>query len=488
MPISTALLRCLSYRRVGEWPPRYMGDIVVCGGGVIGLISATMLARDGHRVTVLEADPDATPLGAGRAWEAWQRRGVAQFRQPHNLFARFRQVCDEELPGLTERLVAAGCVWVDYLAAPPPALTGCPPQDGDAALRFVTGRRPVFEAVIAGLAADEPGLRVRRGVRLAGLVAGPSAVGGVPHVAGVVSTDGEVWKADLVVDAMGRRSPSSRWLTALGARPPHVQAEDRGFAYYTRYFTGPVPPRLRGRALVALGSVSVLTLPGDNDTWSITVFGGSSDGPLKALRHPELFTRVVAACPLQAHWLDGTPITDVLPMAGVLDRHRRFVIDGRPVVTGLAAVGDAWACTNPSAGRGLSVGAVHAQLLRRLVRQSLDRPAAFTDAFHERTDQVVGPFFRNQVAADRFRIAEMAAARDGAPTPPGDPRMVALTAAAARDPDAFRGLLETVLCTTLPEEVTARPSVQRAMAAYASEPVPQTPGPDRAQLLELLAA
>src|SRR3954470_10015929 len=32
MPISTALLRCLSYRRVGEWPPRYMGDIVVCGG------------------------------------------------------------------------------------------------------------------------------------------------------------------------------------------------------------------------------------------------------------------------------------------------------------------------------------------------------------------------------------------------------------------------------------------------------------------------
>ena len=66
--------------------------------------------------------------------------------------------------------------------------------------------------------------------------------------------------------------------------------------------------------------------------------------------------------------------------------------------------------------------------------------------------------------------------------------MVALTAAAARDPDAFRGLLETVLCTALPEEVTARPSVQRAMAAYASEPVPQTPGPDRAQLLELLAA
>jgi hypothetical protein len=27
--------------------------------------------------------------------------------QPHNLFPRFRQVCDEELPGMTERLLAA---------------------------------------------------------------------------------------------------------------------------------------------------------------------------------------------------------------------------------------------------------------------------------------------------------------------------------------------------------------------------------------------
>ena len=29
--------------------------------------------------------------------------GVAQFHQPHSTFARFRQVCDAELPGLTDR-------------------------------------------------------------------------------------------------------------------------------------------------------------------------------------------------------------------------------------------------------------------------------------------------------------------------------------------------------------------------------------------------
>ena len=130
---------------------------------------------------------------------------------------------------------------------------------------------------------------------------------------------------------------------------------------------------------------------------------------VKALREPDCFDRVVRACPWHAHWLDGTPITGVMAMAGVLDRYRRFVLAGRPVVTGYATVGDAWACTNPSAGRGLSVGLVHAQLLRDVVREHLDDPRSFVSAWHERTEEFVAPFYWNQVAADRTRIEEMTA-------------------------------------------------------------------------------
>jgi hypothetical protein len=207
---------------------------------------------------------------------------------------------------------------------------------------------------------------------------------------------------------------------------------------------------------------------------------------VKALREGSCFARMARACPLQAHWVDGQPVTGVLPMAAISDRYHRFVVDGVPVVTGFAAIGGAWACTNPSGGRGLTMGIVHAQLLRRTVRSYLGDPAGFARAWDEGTEAHVTPFFRDQISADRLRLAEMTAPREGQPWAPPDSPMSRLASAAAWDPVAFRAFLATVFCLAWPRDVLARPDIQDTLDRIGDKAPPPFPGPDRPRLLQLL--
>jgi flavin-dependent dehydrogenase len=312
-------------------------------------------------------------------------------------------------------------------------------------------------------------------------------VPGVPHLTGVRTTTGEELLADLVVDAMGRRTPTGEWLEALGSRGPQVESQDCGFIYYTQYFRGPRQPAIVGPPVAPMGSFSVLTIPSDNDTWSVTTWFASPDTALKELRRPEVFRRVVAACPLQAHWLDGEPVSTVQPMGGIVDCYRRYVVDGAAVMTGMLAVGDAWCCTNPSAGRGISVGLRHAQALRGAVREHLADPAALAHAWDDATEATVTPFYRAQLAFDRHRFAEMEAIRHGLEPPPPDRALKDFRVAAMRDVEVFRGMVESMTCLATPEEVLARPGMRERIAQNSDGELLQLPGPDRAQLLQLIA-
>lgn len=469
-----------------------MARIIVLGAGVCGLATAMLLARDRHDVTVVERDPAAVPETAEEAWERWIRGGVAQFRQPHYVHPRARHVLDAELPDVRDALVAAGALRFDSLTTAPPSLPALEPRADDERFLTLTARRPILEQVVARSATAEPRLDIRRGVVVSHLVARRGS--GPPHVIGVRTESGEQILADLVVDATGRRSPLPKWLEDLGAAPLHEESEPSGFVYYSRFFHSPdgTPPQPRDRLQAALGTFSILTLPADNGTWSVTVFGSSGDRPLTQLRHADRWTAVVAACPLHAHWLEGEPITGVLPMAGILDRYRRLVTDGRPIATGVAIVADAWACTNPSLGRGVALGLAHAARLRDVARTDLDDPQGFALAWDQATEADLTPWYRATVAVDRARLVEIEAIRAGTefpgPTQPAAALGAALARAMAHDADAFRAFMEIVGCLTLPGAIFSRPGFADHVLDVAArhEAVP-SPGPTRAELLRLIA-
>jgi len=471
-----------------------MSKIVVLGAGVCGLAAGMLLCRDGHEVTVLERDPDPVPSSPEEAWQRWPRDGVTQFRLAHYLTSQGRIVLDEILPDVLASLEAAGGLRFDPLQLMPPSITDRTPRAGDDRFATVNARRPVFEQVLGQAADEEPGLEIRRGVSVAALVA-TRADGRPPHVSGVRTGSGEQLDADLVVDATGRRSPLPKWLAAVGAGPVHEEAADSGFIYYGRFFRsrGAGMPQFRAGVLTPIGTFSLLTIPSDNDTWSVTVYTASGDQPLKRLRDPGAWTAVVRACPAHAQWLEGEPISDLIAMGGIVDRYRRFVVDGRPLVTGVAPIGDAWACTNPSQGRGMTLGLIHAKCLADTVRAYPDDPYEFARAWDAVTEAELTPWYRETVEEDRFRLDEIEALRHGLDAPPAAGstawRLAALAGAMSQDPDVFRAFVANKACLALNREILARESfVERAVEIAQRADPPPLPGPDRDQLLALLDA
>ena len=189
--------------------------------------------------------------------------------------------------------------------------------------------------------------------------------GAVPRVVGVRTDSGDV-RAELVVDAGGRRSAVGRWIVDAGGRAPVDERADCGFVYYGRHYRGAMPAGVDSM-LTHNDSVSLLTLPADNGTWGVGITTSSRDRALRALRHVPCWEAAMRCYPATAGWIDAEPITGISVMAGIEDRQRQLVVDSVPVVTGLVAVGDAWASTNPSLGRGASIGALHACVLRDVV-------------------------------------------------------------------------------------------------------------------------
>jgi 2-polyprenyl-6-methoxyphenol hydroxylase-like FAD-dependent oxidoreductase len=458
--------------------------VVVAGGGVGGLGAALALARAGSAVVVLERDPLRDASSAAEAF-AWERPGAPQTHQTHGFLARIVVLLRERFPDVLDALTRAGCTTMSGTAE-----LG-EPQPGDEDLSILIVRRTTFEWTLRRAVDAEPGIEVRSGTGIAGLLAAERP-GGRPAVAGVVLEDGTEVRADAVVAATGRRGDVGAWLAPLGAPVPETIRES-GLMYLTRWygvgdsFAAPPGPKLGGD----LGFLKYLIVPGDGGLLSATLAVRSDDRELRrVLSDPDRFERACHSLPGPDQWfgeLDLEPVGGVRPMGGLLNRLRQFTDDdGRPAVQNFFAVGDAHTCTNPLYGRGCSLALVQAVLLADAVAAH-DDPTEVGRAYEAACREEITPWYHHAVEIDRSGADP--AGTDG---PPGANRFGAVMAAAATDPVIGRGMARLWNLLTKPAdlaadaEFTARAAAIMADPATYPDPVPL--GPSRQALLDTVAA
>lgn len=474
-----------------------MAEILVLGAGLNGLSTALLLARDGHTVTVVERDSHGPPSDPEVAWDTWERRGVNQFRMLHFLLPRWRAVMEVELPQVVDELEAQGGVRVnvlDWWLTDHSTRQAAERLPEDERFDALTARRPVIESAVAAVVERRAGIVVRRGVAVSGLLVTGEDGPGVPRVGGVLTEGGGAIRADLIVDACGRRSALPAWLAAAGADRPAEEIEDSGFVYYARHFhSADGSPDPTGQLIQFYDSVSLLVLPADRGTWGVGVITSARDRDLRKLRDPEVWHRVVSRYPHAAPWAAAEPISKVDVITKIEDRIRSLVVDDRPVATGVVAVGDAWACTNPSIGRGATIGLLHACSLRNVLREA-DAGAADSDGaeklvrrFAEATAAQIEPLYRDTLAFDRHRLAEIDADIAGTDYTPEDPQWAftkAIMAAAPDDPEVARGAAAINSLLETPDEVLRRPGLMdRIIEKAATAAQYPLEGPTRSELL-----
>lgn len=348
-----------------------LGQVIVAGAGMAGMAAALMVARSGHPVRLVERDGDTFEGDADRALLA-HRAGVPHFNQPHAFLPRGYALLRERLPDVLASLRSLGALEVDMAPGTGEAAVG------DEDMVFMGVRRPMIEWALRRAVRAEPNIETCH-ARIDGLL----LEGATPPCASGYSTEGEAVTGPLIIDAMGRMSPTRRWLSQHGIDVA-TEASDVGIVYFSRYYRlrdgvamPPSPSPFGPR--VDFGFASAATFLGDNRTYSIVVMVPAWDSELKAIRRPEVFDAFCRAAPALAPLVDdqrAERLTEVLPMGAL---HTVWNAFDRAPIRRFIAMGDSFCHTDPSFALGICNALIQgAALADIMATQDLDDvPRAF---------------------------------------------------------------------------------------------------------------
>lgn len=336
---------------------------VVLGAGIAGMSCAAMLARHFRRVVVCERDPTWPIPDAPRA-------SIPQARHPHLLLRRGEDILAGIFSGFRDRLQARGGVKLDWGPDVRWLHWGGWRHHATTGFESITASRGVLDAVVGELLGEVNGVEVRAGSRAQQLLLEGNVVRGV-RVEGPAGE--EELDCELVVDAMGRESPTQRWLTALGKEVPPETVVDAEFGYSTQ-FCRLTRPAQEGWRLMAIHPMPPMNtrmgflVPIENDTWACTFAGFNRDYPPSDREGLLAFAASLPSMEIYHALRGAEPVSKVASYRNAPNRRRHFELLQNPI-EGLVCVGDS-ACTfNPVYGQGMTVALLGVEILDELLRR-----------------------------------------------------------------------------------------------------------------------